>query len=869
SILPIALLLLLIVPDLWGRAAMNAQDKMKFQSKATDFTPKYEIVSHHIGNIVLAINNNGTFGTGFAAGVLIDHFTGETVPSCEFPKNSHIRYLFAGAFWVGAVVGRDTLVSVAADGWSFTKEFNPGPNDTIIKRSITHPNAPGYDKAISEEDYIMKYNDTITQDIEPDYFGRPHIPLNIEVTQRSFAWSYPYAKDFVLFDYSIKNIGINKLKNVYMGIYVDGDVYFEGGANQNSGYNDDICGFIETIPADFKGCQYIDTVNIAWIADNDGDPVAQTTFNEQSPTGVTGTRIIRTPADTLDVSFNWWISNTPSLDFGPREQGGKGRWKEPFRDFGTGGLGTPEGDVNKYYMMRNMEFDYDQVYTASILPTDTLWMLPPQDRAGDYADGFDTRYLLSFGPFNINPGENLPISFSYVGGEHFHINPHNLDNLPNNPDKYYQNIDFSSLATNSSWSAKIYDNPGVDTDSDGYAGEFFVCVFDSNIRYVHDTIDGKDTVITVVDTTLSDTLWTEGDGVPDFRGASPPPAPDFWLEPSQGAIRVRFNGFRSETTKDAFSHIEDFEGYRIYIARDERASSFTMLASYDIEDYNKYIWNNYKKPQPGFDLLNTPFTIDSLRCLYGDSCNDTYFNPLQYTRSSPYVHPLFPDSVFYFEPQDFNASELGVSTPIRKIYPNQPYPSSFNPDSVQPNELTEDGYLKYFEYEFDITNLMPTVPYWVNITAFDFGSPESGLRSLESSKSNGAKEVYASNPAKDVIAKNLKAFVYPNPYRYDANYYNLGYEGREDIQNSNKSPDRLRAIHFANLPPKCTIKIFSLDGDLIREIQHDKDPSDPTATEDQWDLITRNTQMTVSGLYYWTVEADNMETQIGKLVIIM
>jgi len=297
SILPVAVLLLMVVPNLWGRAAVNAQDKIKFQSKSANFTPKYEIVSHHIGNIVLAINNNGTFGTGFAAGVLIDHFTGQTVPSCEFPKNSHIRYLFAGAFWIGAVVGRDTLVSVAADGWSFTREFNPGPNDTIIKRSIIHPDAPGYDKAISEEDYIMKYNDTITQDIEPDYFGRPHIPLNIEVTQRSFAWSYPYAKDFVLFDYSIKNIGISKLKNVYMGIYVDGDVYFEGGTN-TSGYNDDICGFIETIPADFKGCQYIDTVNIAWIADNDGDPIAQTTFNEQSPTGVTGTRIIRTPADT-------------------------------------------------------------------------------------------------------------------------------------------------------------------------------------------------------------------------------------------------------------------------------------------------------------------------------------------------------------------------------------------------------------------------------------------------------------------------------------------------------------------------------------------------------------------------------------------
>ena len=76
-------------------------------------------------------------------------------------------------------------------------------------------------------------------------------------------------------------------------------------------------------------------------------------------------------------------------------------------------------------------------------------------------------------------------------------------------------------------------------------------------------------------------------------------------------------------------------------------------------------------------------------------------------------------------------------------------------------------------------------------------------------------------------------------------------------------------IHFVNLPAKCTISIYSLDGDLIRTIDHDKDISDPEATHDTWDLITRNTQLTVSGIYYWTIESENGETQIGKLVLIM
>ena len=100
----------------------------------------------------------------------------------------------------------------------------------------------------------------------------------------------------------------------------------------------------------------------------------------------------------------------------------------------------------------------------------------------------------------------------------------------------------------------------------------------------------------------------------------------------------------------------------------------------------------------------------------------------------------------------------------------------------------------------------------------------------------------------------------------DGAYRANGYEGRVE---TDRPDDRVRIIHFANLPPKCTIGIYTLDGDLVREIVHDKDISDPTASHDEWNLITRNTQAVVSGLYYWTVEAEDGSVQIGKLVIIM
>jgi hypothetical protein len=240
------------------------------------------------------------------------------------------------------------------------------------------------------------------------------------------------------------------------------------------------------------------------------------------------------------------------------------------------------------------------------------------------------------------------------------------------------------------------------------------------------------------------------------------------------------------------------------------------------------------------------------------------FHPLAYTRSFPYQLPGFPESTFVFTAQDYNVSELGVQTQIRKRFPNQPYPSSLIPDSARPDEFTERGRFKYFEYEMVLDSLLPTVPYFISVTAFDFGSPIAGLPALETSVVNGAQLAYAMASADRVIADELEAYVYPNPYRTDGDYVGHGFESR---QVRDEAPDRAHRIHFANLPAKCTIKIFTLDGDLVRELTHDMDPADPTSSHHEWNLITRNTQLVVTGLYYFVVESAE-RTQIGKFAII-
>ncbi len=792
--------------------------------------PAIDYGFHSRGNMQLIIANNGTIGS--FGQTMLDPFTGKNVTSCFYPKNSDITSLWVGAFWIGAVVGRDTLVSCGSEDYYETQEFQPDVEQLgrVRMRSID-PNSKFYSpEAQSEEDLTVEYADTLT---DPGIVGRDrydglsHRPLGVAIRQTSMAWSYSYADDFILFDYDIANIGHSRLKRVYMGIWIDGDMWHTS-RNGPVGWEDDIVGFRHTQPSP-EGCGFVDTVNIAYHADNDGDPVGGE-WDFRSTRSVLGSRVVRTPSDSLNYSFNWWITSysDPNADFGPRQVGTP---TDPFRQVGDG-LGTPRGDRNRYYAMRHSEFDYDLLF-AAVDHSQTGWLPPPQN-ADRLAAGFDCRYLLSFGPFDIDPGQHLPVSFAWVGGTNFHRQPTDFDNLfnPNSPSAYYESLDFSQLALNSRWASWVYDNPGVDTDDDGNFGRFRVC--DS-----------------------TDTFWYQGDGVPDFRGASPPPAPRLKVIPSVGRLTVRWNGFLSETTPDVFLRRADFEGYNVYLARDDRAASFSLLSSYDREDYNRFRFQLSGPEGAGWVLEEIPFTVDSLKALYGES-----FLPELYPRSNP----LSVDGeFFYFAPMGGNADDLGLPGGIRKVYPDAINPGIDSSLWTDVDVTTEHGVRlpKFFEYEFVVEDLLPTVPYYVAVTSLDFGSPKSGLPALETSPVNNMVEDFALPSSDSVMAKGEDVYVWPNPYRIDADYAANGYENRQ----GNLAPERARLIHFANLPAKCTISIFSLDGDLVRTINHDYPVGSPMSTHESWDLVTRNTQSVVSGLYYWVVESAD-RTQIGKLVII-
>ncbi len=178
-------------------------------------------------------------------------------------------------------------------------------------------------------------------------------------------------------------------------------------------------------------------------------------------------------------------------------------------------------------------------------------------------------------------------------------------------------------------------------------------------------------------------------------------------------------------------------------------------------------------------IKDVPFTLERLKCLYGhgtDPCHDSLFDPLRYTQSYPLRLAQFPDSQFYFVPHDFNASEFGKTTQIRKIYPNAVLPPPGA--TLDSTYLTPDGFWKYYEYEFTIPNLLPTMQYYVNVTAFNWGDPTQGVPPLEDSKTLGMQTGYAFADSAQLAGTLPPVYVYPNPYLADGKYRNTGFEGR-------------------------------------------------------------------------------------------
>jgi hypothetical protein len=102
-------------------------------------------------------------------------------------------------------------------------------------------------------------------------------------------------------------------------------------------------------------------------------------------------------------------------------------------------------------------------------------------------------------------------------------------------------------------------------------------------------------------------------------------------------------------------------------------------------------------------------------------------------------------------------------------------------------------------------------------------------------------------PTAGPTANLLTVTVVPNPFRESERW---------------DRPDGHEA-HFINLPAQAKIRIYTVAGDLVRELQH----SDTVRDFERWDLKNANGRDVVSGIYMYRVEAGSFSAQNRFVVI--
>ena len=109
--------------------------------------------------------------------------------------------------------------------------------------------------------------------------------------------------------------------------------------------------------------------------------------------------------------------------------------------------------------------------------------------------------------------------------------------------------------------------------------------------------------------------------------------------------------------------------------------------------------------------------------------------------------------------------------------------------------------------------------------------------------------------SKDEKKEMREIAVVPNPYVCAASWE----------QNHNRIGRGPRNIDFINLPQRCTIRIFSFSGDLVKTIEHNSGIDNGA---ESWNLRSKDGLDVAFGVYFYHVESPGVGEFIGKFALI-
>ena len=877
----------------------------------------------NVGELHINITNHGLIGSQFSI-----QSTLSDAPSAQWPAGSGVEYLWSAGLWVGGIQLGSPLVSTG----QYDMEFRPGDDarDTIyegISGILTRPpgnaDASGRrapqaandddDDGLIDEEILNGYDDDDDGLIDED-FGQAgnqmmvctmydntriarelyadHVPLNLEVIMQTYAWENDDVDDFVGFEFFITNIGVAAIEDVYIGFFADCDI---GPRSVADAASDDVAGSWEGMVL-AKDKSYV-PVSVGYMFDDDGDSGQTPGYigllflgHDTDPTGETA---------PLRVEVRSYQAFAGQVSF---EQGG-----DPVNDSDRYELLSREERDNNTFVAKKNDF---RILVANgpfqtLSPGDTLQfqaaiVVGPglqglQTNAAEAALTFYGNYFNTDG--DIATGQNG--RETRICQEDFALNASG------------QNPIFT-------FAADFMDTSCVDVEL-AQAWPRIVADDLSVVENIDDPDFGKHCVYVNMDNCfecsrqngiicdndkpqLQETwnCWepltsdSEKGGCTGIGGmehnirwlvgmAPPPPGLRVW--PLDNTVHVFWDD-RSEVTKDIRTAVIDFESYRIW-----RADNWTRpFGSSVVNGPESTLWQLIAE----YDVVNTfittrelvDHTVVSETLPLGANTGLTSIQYMPVCLADTSFGERFdglPEAMQEVVDGDVeNAWSTrpplrdrdGIPVPaLEGLLPWEGYPAELDTFFMAAARAESVGVVakhgtRFYEYvDHDVHNgflyfySVTATDHSVRLVGDDYVTIGEGQSGDPGSSFTHTVPAAAAQSAEERALEGANIYVYPNPATRDA---------LEEFQEFLPNADDPTGVHvcFANLPAaRNTIKIFTEDGDLVQTVYHDGTSGYGQAS---WNLVSRNGQEIVSGIYLYAVQSqdDRFEDFIGKFVVV-
>ena len=349
-----------------------------------------------------------------------------------------------------------------------------------------------------------------------------------------------------------------------------------------------------------------------------------------------------------------------------------------------------------------------------------------------------------------------------------------------------------------------------------------------------------------------------------YQGYTAPKTPNVMAKTYHNKIEIFWDDI-SVYDKDVVTGYSDFEGFKIYRSMDGGITWGDVDQEIIIRGV-KEGWEPYAQ----FDLdslSDVTWCIlgwENGECIKHDKCSDPCIRGTEV---------FGPDSLAPW----FNLGEnVGFDGLLLDIN---------NPDSVIVNVNSNSGDTIVYKYKFTDTNVSDGLEYTYSVVAYDTGVMAEVVTFIDTT---GQESIVQEGLTKKIVSiPDPEGWGKINPYQslespkgstiHESNFITAipGYVPRANLDSIKVVPNPYivnshfnetiykKRIRFTQLPEKCTITIYTVTGEKVREIKHES----ISDGNEWWDLRSYNNQEVAPGLYIYVIEADNAK-KIDKFAII-